>query len=174
MQYTAFLLLWFGHRSSECFSFKKGVQNHQNMICVEYICVCLCVCVCVCVLDVIFVCVQKAPKGQSRVDRLRKKMNEQESWLLLHSPTIPFRIHNKHGKVAIPSLSLSLSLFLFLSFFLSLSVYLQLSVSRLFCLRSPSSYYITILVSTKLCSCCHCPLEGDIHTLVTKSNISLT
>uniref|UniRef100_A0A4W6EYX9 ABR activator of RhoGEF and GTPase n=1 Tax=Lates calcarifer TaxID=8187 RepID=A0A4W6EYX9_LATCA len=42
---------------------------------------------------------KKAPKGQSRVERLRKKMNEQESWLLTHSPTIPFRIHNKHGKV---------------------------------------------------------------------------
>uniref|UniRef100_A0A8C7YPP8 ABR activator of RhoGEF and GTPase n=1 Tax=Oryzias sinensis TaxID=183150 RepID=A0A8C7YPP8_9TELE len=42
---------------------------------------------------------KKAPKGQSRVERLRKKMNEQESWLLLHSPTIPFRVHNKHGKV---------------------------------------------------------------------------
>lgn len=28
-------------------------------------------------------------------------MNEQESWLLLHSPTIPFRIQNKHGKVLI-------------------------------------------------------------------------
>ncbi|MFT7818690.1 active breakpoint cluster region-related protein isoform X1 [Arapaima gigas] len=42
---------------------------------------------------------KKALKGQSRVlDRLRKKMNEQESCLLLHSPTIPFRIHNKHGK----------------------------------------------------------------------------
>uniref|UniRef100_A0A8C7YSH6 ABR activator of RhoGEF and GTPase n=1 Tax=Oryzias sinensis TaxID=183150 RepID=A0A8C7YSH6_9TELE len=41
---------------------------------------------------------KKAPKGQSRVERLRKKMNEQESWLLLHSPTIPFRVHNKHGK----------------------------------------------------------------------------
>ncbi|XP_028321947.1 active breakpoint cluster region-related protein isoform X2 [Gouania willdenowi] len=41
---------------------------------------------------------KKAPKGQSRVERLRKKMNEQESWLLLHSPTIPFKIHNKHGK----------------------------------------------------------------------------
>ncbi|XP_056140739.1 active breakpoint cluster region-related protein isoform X1 [Lampris incognitus] len=41
---------------------------------------------------------KKAPKGQSRVERLRKKMNEQESWLLLHSPAIPFRIHNKHGK----------------------------------------------------------------------------
>ncbi|XP_047462153.1 active breakpoint cluster region-related protein isoform X1 [Mugil cephalus] len=41
---------------------------------------------------------KKAPKAQSRVERLRKKMNEQESWLLLHSPTIPFRIQNKHGK----------------------------------------------------------------------------
>ncbi|XP_054611001.1 active breakpoint cluster region-related protein isoform X2 [Dunckerocampus dactyliophorus] len=41
---------------------------------------------------------KKAPRGQNRVERLRKKMNEQESWLLLHSPTIPFRIHNKHGK----------------------------------------------------------------------------
>ncbi|XP_033833757.1 active breakpoint cluster region-related protein isoform X2 [Periophthalmus magnuspinnatus] len=41
---------------------------------------------------------KKAPKGQSRVERLRKKMNEQESWLLMHSPTIPFRINNKHGK----------------------------------------------------------------------------
>lgn len=42
---------------------------------------------------------KKAQKGQSRnVDRLRKKMNEQESCLLLNSPTIPFRIHNKHGK----------------------------------------------------------------------------
>ncbi|KAI7812351.1 putative active breakpoint cluster region-related protein [Triplophysa rosa] len=42
---------------------------------------------------------KKSQKGQSRnVDRLRKKMNEQESYLLLHSPTIPFRIHNRHNK----------------------------------------------------------------------------
>ncbi|XP_058856996.1 active breakpoint cluster region-related protein-like isoform X2 [Acipenser ruthenus] len=42
---------------------------------------------------------KKASKGQSRaVDRLKKKMFEQESYLLLHSPTIPFRIHNIHGK----------------------------------------------------------------------------
>ncbi|KAI5608414.1 active breakpoint cluster region-related protein isoform X3 [Silurus asotus] len=42
---------------------------------------------------------KKAQKSQSRnVDRLRKKMNEQESYLLIHSPTIPFRIHNKNGK----------------------------------------------------------------------------
>ncbi|XP_056601326.1 active breakpoint cluster region-related protein isoform X1 [Triplophysa dalaica] len=42
---------------------------------------------------------KKSQKGQSRnLDRLRKKMNEQESYLLLHSPTIPFRIHNRHNK----------------------------------------------------------------------------
>ncbi|XP_060768253.1 active breakpoint cluster region-related protein isoform X3 [Neoarius graeffei] len=42
---------------------------------------------------------KKAQKSQSRnVDRLRKKMNEQESCLLINSPTIPFRIHNKNGK----------------------------------------------------------------------------
>lgn len=57
-------------------------------------------------MECLRLCVQKAPKGQSRVERLRKKMNEQESWLLLHSPTIPFRIHNKHGKVSGPFMEL--------------------------------------------------------------------
>uniref|UniRef100_A0A8C9YZ42 ABR activator of RhoGEF and GTPase n=1 Tax=Sander lucioperca TaxID=283035 RepID=A0A8C9YZ42_SANLU len=55
---------------------------------------------------------KKAPKGQSRVERLRKKMNEQESWLLLHSPTIPFRIHNKHGKWVTAFFFLFLSIYL--------------------------------------------------------------
>lgn len=42
---------------------------------------------------------KKATKGQSRVmDRLKKKMYEHEYWLLLHSPTIPFRIQTKSGK----------------------------------------------------------------------------
>uniref|UniRef100_A0A8C5QIN1 Active breakpoint cluster region-related protein n=1 Tax=Leptobrachium leishanense TaxID=445787 RepID=A0A8C5QIN1_9ANUR len=42
---------------------------------------------------------KKSNKGSSRtVERLKKKMNEYESWLLLSSPTIPFRIHNKNGK----------------------------------------------------------------------------
>ncbi|XP_042194304.1 active breakpoint cluster region-related protein isoform X2 [Callorhinchus milii] len=42
---------------------------------------------------------KKSSKGQSRaMERLKKKMYENESWLLLHSPTIPFRIHNKNGK----------------------------------------------------------------------------
>ncbi|MEE6468525.1 hypothetical protein FKM82_008306 [Ascaphus truei] len=42
---------------------------------------------------------KKSNKGPSRaVDRLKKKMFDHESWLLLFSPTIPFRIHNKNGK----------------------------------------------------------------------------
>lgn len=45
-------------------------------------------------------CLQKANKGQSRaIERLKKKMFENEFWLLLNSPAIPFRIHNRNGKV---------------------------------------------------------------------------
>lgn len=46
-------------------------------------------------------CLQKANKGQSRaIERLKKKMFENEFWLLLNSPAIPFRIHNRNGKVS--------------------------------------------------------------------------
>ncbi|XP_069082377.1 active breakpoint cluster region-related protein isoform X2 [Pleurodeles waltl] len=42
---------------------------------------------------------KKASKGQSRaIDRMKKKMFESESWLLMNSPTIPFRVHNRNGK----------------------------------------------------------------------------
>ncbi|XP_069471334.1 active breakpoint cluster region-related protein isoform X1 [Ambystoma mexicanum] len=42
---------------------------------------------------------KKASKGQSRaIDRMKKKMFESESWLIMNSPTIPFRVHNKNGK----------------------------------------------------------------------------
>nr|XP_014346073.1 PREDICTED: active breakpoint cluster region-related protein [Latimeria chalumnae] len=42
---------------------------------------------------------KKASKAQCKaVERLKKKMFEHESWLLLNSPTIPFRVHNRHGK----------------------------------------------------------------------------
>ncbi|XP_028937651.1 active breakpoint cluster region-related protein isoform X2 [Ornithorhynchus anatinus] len=42
---------------------------------------------------------EKASKGQSRaIERLKKKMFENEFLLLLNSPTIPFRIHNRNGK----------------------------------------------------------------------------
>ncbi|XP_043856024.1 active breakpoint cluster region-related protein isoform X1 [Dromiciops gliroides] len=42
---------------------------------------------------------ERAGKGQSRaIERLKKKMFENEFLLLLNSPTIPFRIHNRNGK----------------------------------------------------------------------------
>ncbi|XP_012596009.3 active breakpoint cluster region-related protein isoform X1 [Microcebus murinus] len=42
---------------------------------------------------------EKANKGQSRaIERLKKKMFENEFLLLLNSPTIPFRIHSRNGK----------------------------------------------------------------------------
>ncbi|XP_061461217.1 active breakpoint cluster region-related protein isoform X2 [Rhineura floridana] len=42
---------------------------------------------------------EKANKGQSRaMERLKKKMFDNEFWLLLNSPSIPFRIHNRNGK----------------------------------------------------------------------------
>uniref|UniRef100_A0A8D2LGR8 ABR activator of RhoGEF and GTPase n=1 Tax=Varanus komodoensis TaxID=61221 RepID=A0A8D2LGR8_VARKO len=42
---------------------------------------------------------EKANKGQSRaVERLKKKMFDNEFWLLLNSPSIPFRIHSRSGK----------------------------------------------------------------------------
>nr|XP_033777599.1 active breakpoint cluster region-related protein isoform X2 [Geotrypetes seraphini] len=42
---------------------------------------------------------KKASRGQSRaIERLKKKTFEHESWLLMNTPTIPFRIHNKNEK----------------------------------------------------------------------------
>ncbi|KAJ7308785.1 hypothetical protein JRQ81_008050 [Phrynocephalus forsythii] len=42
---------------------------------------------------------EKANKGQSRaMERLKKKMFDNEFWLLLNSPSIPFRIHSRNGK----------------------------------------------------------------------------
>ncbi|XP_063152098.1 active breakpoint cluster region-related protein-like isoform X3 [Candoia aspera] len=42
---------------------------------------------------------EKANKGQSRaMERLKKKMFDNEFWLLLNIPSIPLRIHNRNGK----------------------------------------------------------------------------
>ncbi|XP_048838483.1 breakpoint cluster region protein-like [Brienomyrus brachyistius] len=41
---------------------------------------------------------KKANKGGKVVDRLRKKLCEQESLLLLMSPCMAFRVHNRNGK----------------------------------------------------------------------------
>uniref|UniRef100_A0A669CJB3 BCR activator of RhoGEF and GTPase n=1 Tax=Oreochromis niloticus TaxID=8128 RepID=A0A669CJB3_ORENI len=41
---------------------------------------------------------KRANKGSKVIDRLRKKLSEQESLLLLTSPSIPLRFYNKNGK----------------------------------------------------------------------------
>ncbi|PIO33331.1 hypothetical protein AB205_0126400, partial [Aquarana catesbeiana] len=41
---------------------------------------------------------RKANKGGKGMDRLRKKLCEQESMLLLLSPSMAFRVHNRNGK----------------------------------------------------------------------------
>uniref|UniRef100_A0A8C6YB85 BCR activator of RhoGEF and GTPase n=1 Tax=Naja naja TaxID=35670 RepID=A0A8C6YB85_NAJNA len=41
---------------------------------------------------------KKANKGSKNLERLKKKLSEQESLLLLMSPNMAFRVHNRHGK----------------------------------------------------------------------------
>ncbi|XP_036594517.1 breakpoint cluster region protein isoform X2 [Trichosurus vulpecula] len=41
---------------------------------------------------------KRANKGSKVIERLRKKLSEQESLLLLMSPSMAFRVHNRHGK----------------------------------------------------------------------------
>ncbi|XP_044300334.1 breakpoint cluster region protein [Varanus komodoensis] len=41
---------------------------------------------------------KRANKGSKNVERLKKKLSEQESLLLLMSPNMAFRVHNRNGK----------------------------------------------------------------------------
>ncbi|XP_036923364.1 breakpoint cluster region protein [Sturnira hondurensis] len=41
---------------------------------------------------------KRANKGSKAIERLRKKLSEQESLLLLMSPSMAFRVHNRNGK----------------------------------------------------------------------------
>ncbi|XP_075389766.1 breakpoint cluster region protein isoform X2 [Tenrec ecaudatus] len=41
---------------------------------------------------------KRANKGSKAMERLRKKLSEQESLLLLMSPNMAFRVHSRHGK----------------------------------------------------------------------------
>lgn len=43
---------------------------------------------------------QRANKGSKVIERLKKKLSEQESLLLLMSPNMAFRVHNRNGKVS--------------------------------------------------------------------------
>lgn len=43
---------------------------------------------------------QRANKASKAIERLKKKLSEQESLLLLMSPSMAFRVHNRNGKVS--------------------------------------------------------------------------
>lgn len=43
---------------------------------------------------------QRTTKGPKAIERLRKKLSEQESLLLLMSPNMAFRVANRNGKVS--------------------------------------------------------------------------
>ena len=42
---------------------------------------------------------QRTTKGAKVMERMRKKLSEQESLLLLMSPSMAFRVANRNGKV---------------------------------------------------------------------------
>ena len=65
---------------------------------------------------------QRTTKGAKAMERMRKKLSEQESLLLLMSPTMAFRVANRNGKVRQPT-ELGLASFSY-SPVLSLSLYL--------------------------------------------------
>lgn len=44
---------------------------------------------------------QRANKASKAIERLKKKLSEQESLLLLMSPSMAFRVHNRNGKVSV-------------------------------------------------------------------------
>ncbi|XP_069789846.1 breakpoint cluster region protein [Narcine bancroftii] len=41
---------------------------------------------------------KRANKGSKAIERLKKKLSEQESLLLIMSPNMAFKVHNRHGK----------------------------------------------------------------------------
>lgn len=47
----------------------------------------------------LFLSQQRANKGSKVMERLKKKLSEQESQLLLNSPNMPLRVQNRNGKV---------------------------------------------------------------------------
>lgn len=53
--------------------------------------------------DKIILSLQRANKGSKAMERLKKKLSEQESLLLLMSPSMAFRVHSRNGKVSAAS-----------------------------------------------------------------------
>lgn len=54
-----------------------------------------------CSVNLVTVGLQRTTKGPKAIERLRKKLSEQESLLLLMSPNMAFRVANRNGKVSL-------------------------------------------------------------------------
>lgn len=52
-------------------------------------------------INLVTVGLQRTTKGPKVIERLRKKLSEQESLLLLMSPNMAFRVANRNGKVSL-------------------------------------------------------------------------
>lgn len=52
-------------------------------------------------VNLVTVRLQRTTKGAKVMERLRKKLSEQESLLLLMSPNMAFRVANRNGKVSL-------------------------------------------------------------------------
>lgn len=52
-------------------------------------------------INLVMVGLQRTTKGSKVIERLRKKLSEQESLLLLMSPNMAFRVANRNGKVSV-------------------------------------------------------------------------
>lgn len=52
-------------------------------------------------VNLVLVGLQRTTKGAKVIERLRKKLSEQESLLLLMSPNMAFRVANRNGKVSL-------------------------------------------------------------------------
>uniref|UniRef100_A0AAX7SJ32 BCR activator of RhoGEF and GTPase n=1 Tax=Astatotilapia calliptera TaxID=8154 RepID=A0AAX7SJ32_ASTCA len=77
---------------------------------------------------------KRANKGSKVIDRLRKKLSEQESLLLLTSPSIPLRFYNKNGKV------MMLSILNYLCFYFINSSFPSASPHYLYCTLEVDSF----------------------------------
>uniref|UniRef100_A0A673ZHQ2 BCR activator of RhoGEF and GTPase n=1 Tax=Salmo trutta TaxID=8032 RepID=A0A673ZHQ2_SALTR len=106
---------------------------------------------------------KRANKGSKVIERLRKKLSEQESLLLLTSPSMALRVHNRNGKVSPVFLSFSLT-----------SMELQMLTNS--CVKLQTVHHIpltinkegqvfrwnlTVTVSPLLLSDLYCTLEVD-------------
>lgn len=104
-----------------------------------------------------FTSFQRANKGSKVIDRLRKKLSEQESLLLLTSPSMHLRLYNKSGKVKIFSILLPSMFSLFLAFasyhWCSSGLFFQTPpVHSIYCVISLANFFYSIIINSVIFS----------------------